>query len=177
MRFCTSLKNNERFSGELAWYPAIAGAALRDPILGVFEPRTEGVINFPNLDPGHGPINLFFQQHFPLYLDNQITFDQFMDAFRVTFLERAQENFSNEARSQSRQPAADRVQSRLGARQNAFREAGALQPGRIMGSRTSYQLALEIEELHDAFINFNQYVFRADQKGAYRYPCSWITMA
>ena len=59
----------------------------------VFEPTTEGVVNFPNLDPGHGPINLYFQQHFPLFLDGQKTFDQFIDELAGTFLDRAQENF------------------------------------------------------------------------------------
>ena len=170
MRFCTSLANNERFSGELAWYPAITGAKLRDPEFQVFEPRIEGVVNFPNLDPGHGPINLYFQQHFPLYLDGQKTFEQFMDELRVTFLERAQENFQSKLdRSLSNRPQTEYNLASARAKM-LFAEAGALQAGRIMGSRTSYQLALEIEELHDAFINFNQYVFRAIKEGTYRYP-------
>ena len=170
MRFCTSLENNERFCGELAWYSAITGAELRDPSLKVFEPRTEGVVNFPNLDPGHGPINLYFQQHFPLYLDGQLTFDQFMDELRVTFLERAQENFQSKLdRSLGNRPQTEYNLASARAKM-LFGEAGTLQAGRIMGSRTSYQLALEIEELHDAFINFNQYVFRAIKEGTYQYP-------
>ena len=51
-----------------------------------------------------------------------------------------------------------------------FREAGTLQAGRVMGSRTSYQLALEIEEMHDAFININQSVFQGLKEGTCEYP-------
>ena len=170
MRFCTSLENNERFSGELAWYPAITSAKLRLPSLAVFEPRTEGVVNFPNLDPGHGPINLYFQQHFPLFLDGQKTFDQFIDELAGTFLDRAQENFQTKLdRSLGNRPQTEYNLASERAKM-LFGEAGRLQAGRIMGSRTSYQLALEIEELHDAFINFNQHVFRAIKEGTYRYP-------
>jgi raffinose/stachyose/melibiose transport system substrate-binding protein len=170
MRFATSLKNNELFCGELAWYPAITGTELRDPNLQVFEPRTEGVISYPILDPGHGPINLYFEQNFPLYLDGQIDFNRFMDELGSVFLERAKENFQLKLdRSLGNRPQTEYNLSSARAKM-LFGEAGTLQAGRVMGSRTSYQLALEIEEMHDGFINFNQFVFQALKEGTCKYP-------
>ena len=51
-----------------------------------------------------------------------------------------------------------------------FEEAGPVQAGTVMGSRTPYQLGLEIGEMHDNFINVNQYTFHAIPDGRYRYP-------
>ena len=170
MMFCTSQKQNERFCAELAWYPAILGAEVRDADLRLFRPVTEGVSRYPALNPGHGPINLFFEQNFPLYLDGQLTFDQFMDQLAAVFLRQSKENFQFKLNmSLGNRPQTEYNVAKERAKM-LFEEAGPVQAGTVMGSRTPYQLGLEIGEMHDNFINVNQYTFRAIPDGRYRYP-------
>ena len=170
MMFCTSQKQNEQFCAELSWYPAILGSEVCEADLRLFQPVTEGVSRYPALDPGHGPINLFFEQNFPLYLDGQLTFEGFMDKLATVFLRQSEENFQFKLdmslgnRHQTEYNVAKERAKML------FEEAGPVQAGSVMGSRTSYQLGLEIGEMHDNFINVNQYTFHAIPEGRYRYP-------
>jgi ABC-type glycerol-3-phosphate transport system substrate-binding protein len=170
LRFCTSKENNEAFCRSLNWFPAIAGARVSDPDLRNFEPVTEGVSRYPGIDPGNGPINLFFVQNLPLFLDDQIDFDTFMDGFENIYRTGFKENFQHKLD----QSLGNRPQTEFNiAKETAkmlFTEAGEVEAGTVVGDRTPYQLALEIGEQHDSYINGNIYVYNKIQTGEYPFP-------
>ena len=170
LRFCTSRENNEAFCQALDWFPAITGAHVSDPDLLIFEPVTEGVSRYPGIDPGNGPINLYFVQNLPLFLDGQIDFDTFMEGFDYIYRTGFKENFQVKLdRSLANRPQTEFNLAKETAKM-LFVEAGEVKAGTIVGSRTPYQLALEIGEQHDSYINGNIHIYNRIHTGEYGCP-------
>lgn len=170
LRFCTSRENNEAFCQALDWFPAITGARVSDPDLRIFEPVTEGVSRYPGIDPDNGPINLYFVQNLPLFLDGQIDFDAFMDGFENVYRTGFKENFQVKLdRSLGNRPQTEFNIAKETAKM-LFAEAGGVKAGTVVGNRTPYQLALEIGEQHDSYINGNIHIYNKIHSGEYPIP-------
>ena len=170
LRFCTSRENNEAFCQTLDWFPAITGARVSDPDLRIFEPVSEGVSRYPGIDPGNGPINLYFVQNLPLFLDGQTDFDTFMDGFENVYRTGFKENFQVKLdRSLGNRPQTEFNIAKETAKM-LFAEAGEVKAGTVVGNRTPYQLALEIGEQHDSYINGNIHIYNRIHTGEYPIP-------
>ena len=169
MRFCTARDNNAAFCAALDWYPAIRGTAVRQE-LRIFEPRPRGVIYQPNFYSWMGPAQLYFEQFFPLFLDRQIDVDEYISGQEETYLA----NFKDSLQLQMDISLRNRHRTEYnGAKAKAamlFVEAGRLEAGKVVGSRTAYQINLEIGPGHDQYINKVRYILRHMGTDAFPYP-------
>lgn len=169
MKFYTSQKSNEKLCRELAWYPAVEGARMAD-YLKVFEPRTEGVMLYPNLWLVEGYPQLFYEQNLPLYLDGQISFDEFMDQTKEVWFRFMEESMARKfaiSLQNRKQTEFNVARSKV---KMLFQEAGELKSGNVVGSRTPYQIGMEIGVMHDQFICRQLYQLRHLKTGDFDYP-------
>ena len=169
MRFCSARENNAAFCADLDWYPAIRGALVR-PELRIFEPRPRGVIYHPNFYSWMGPAQLYFEQFFPLFLDGQLDVDRYISGQEEAYLD----NFKDSLQLQLKISLRNRHRTEYnGAKAKAamlFVEAGPLEAGKVVGSRTAYQINLEIGPGHDQYINKVRYILRHMGTDAFPYP-------
>lgn len=168
MLFCASQSVNEDFCRTLNWYPVIRGAQT-DPNLEVFVPRVEGVRGYPEL---RTPVtaNLYFDQNFPLFLSGHMEFDEFMDGLVRVWLTRGIEDLLRRDRgftNNIRQTEYNISRSRAAM---LFEEAGEVRTGRIMGSRTPYELGLEVVNILHHGVSTRQYIWHHIQRGNYQFP-------
>ena len=169
LRFCTSKENNAEFCNFLNWYPAIRGAPVKEE-LRVFEPRTEGVIDFPNFYRFVGPAQLNFEQQFPLYLDGQITADEFLTGQEEAYLKYFQDSLQVQLDISLRNRHRTEYNGAKAKAAMLFAEAGELKAGKVVGSRTAYQINLEIGPGHDQYINKSRFVQRYIGTEAFPFP-------
>jgi len=169
MRFCTARTQNERFCAQLRWYPAIDGARVTDPNLQVFKPHTQGVTGYPQLR-GSPSTRLYFEQYYPAYLDGQVSFDELMDGLADKWLNEFPQEVQRMIQAWIRNEQQTEFNVSRAKARMLFREAGPLEAGKVMGSRTPYQLGLEIIELLDNGNNSRQYTWKHLQSGDYRFP-------
>jgi ABC-type glycerol-3-phosphate transport system substrate-binding protein len=169
MKFCTSRQNNAAFCAALDWYPAIKDAPMREE-LRIFEPRSQGVIYYPNFYSWFGPVQLYFEQFFPLYLDGQIDVDAFISGQEEAYLA----NYRDSLQLQLDISLRNRHRTEYnGAKAKAamlFKEAGRLEVGKVVGSRTAYQINLEIGPGHDQYINRTRYILRHFGSDQFPFP-------
>lgn len=169
LMFCTSQSNNGRFCKDLEWYPAIIGSEVAEG-LEIFEPQSEGVVLYPNFYSWWGPPQLFFEQHFPLYLDGKLSFDAFMDTLRERWLEMFPESIQIQLDISLRNRLRTEYNGAKSKAEMLFVEGGVMRAGEVVGSRTPYQINLEIGPGHDQYINRVRYYLRHLELGDFPYP-------
>ena len=169
LMFMSSQTVNERFNEAVAWYPAIRGARSR-PELRAFEPNIGGVsgrVQAYTISPG---VDLWFQQQLPRYLDGQISFEEISAGLDRMWLEKGPDDFARRDQiyagilTQAEYNIANAKSKML------FAEAGELKSGELIGHRTAYQLAIEVNELLRFGISSRAYTWHHLQKGEYTFP-------
>ena len=165
LKYATSREANERFCTKLSWVPVVKGASIQDSVLRVFRPSLEGVINYPNVR-GLGPTALFFDQHLPLYLDGQLSFEGFMNRLEKVWLSEFAEGLEfrvarNLKANISREYNLVRAKAAI-----LFKEGGTLYAGELVGSKTRYQLGVETSTIEPHI----QYVDKYVRNGQLRIP-------
>jgi raffinose/stachyose/melibiose transport system substrate-binding protein len=169
MKFMTSRKGNEEFNQKVGWYPAIRHAKPLE-VLKAFKPVVEG-------SGGRVPaflippsVSLWFSQQFPRYLDDQITFEEFIDGLENIWLTKGAEDFVRRDQLFSRVLIQGERNIAGAKARMLFEEAGDLRAGELVGQRTSYQLALEVVALLEFGISARTYTWHHLQQGNYEYP-------
>jgi len=169
LMFMSSQTVNERFNEAVAWYPAIRGAKPR-PELRAFKPNIGGVsgrVQPYTIAPG---VDLWFQQQLPRYLDGQMSFDEFSAGLDRIWLEKGPDDFVRRDQiyagilTQAEYNIANAKSKML------FAEAGELKSGELIGRRTAYQLAIEVNELLRYGISARAYTWHHLQEGDYSFP-------
>ena len=117
-----------------------------------------------------GPAQLYYEQFFPLFLDGQLDVDEYITGQEETYLA----NFKDSLQLQLDISLRNRHRTEYnGAKAKAamlFKEAGRLKAGKVVGSRTPYQINLEIGPGHDQYINKVRYILRHMGTDAFPYP-------
>lgn len=170
MKFCTSLSNNEWFCRQLDWYPAIRNAETKEE-LKIFAPVSEGVSSF--LDFLAMPeIELYFDQNYFLYLDGQLTFDEYIDEFIHRFVTKGEDwlMVQRDAISKKEIIGSERNLARSRVKL-LFEEAGEMNLGQTMGTGTPYQLGVQIIQAFFGHVfTYRQYVHTRIKEGSYQFP-------
>ncbi len=161
LRYCTSQEANETFCAALSWAPIIKGAQPRSPDLNVFYPVTDGAaVDLPWLESRAGPTSVFFRQFLPLYINGNLTADEFLDRLATTW----DREFLGGMQVRMNQRALDRRHREFSvARAKAemlFPEARSAAGAAIVGTKGRYPLALEnaindprISAVHQAILS------------------------
>jgi raffinose/stachyose/melibiose transport system substrate-binding protein len=169
LMFMSSQKVNERFNKAVAWYPAIRGAEPR-PELRAFKPNIGGVsgrVQALTVAPG---VDLWFQQQLPRYLDGQMSFKELSAGLDRIWLEKGPDDFVRRDQiyagilTQAEYNIANAKSKML------FAEAGEIKSGELIGKRTAYQLAIEVNELLRFGISGRAYTWHHLQKDNYEFP-------
>ena len=169
LMFMSSQKVNERFNEAVAWYPAIRGAKSR-PELRAFRPNTGGVSGRVMPLTVAPSVDLWFQQQLPRFLDGQLSFEELAAGLDRLWLEKGAEDFVRRDQiyagilTQAEYNIANAKSKML------FAEAGDLKSGELIGERTAYQLAIEVNELLRFGIDSRAYTWHHLQEGNYPYP-------
>ena len=170
MKFCTSVRNNERFCRQLDWYPAIRNAETKVE-LKIFAPNDQGVSSF--LDFLTAPdIELYFDQNFFLFLGGQLSFDEYMDEFIRIWITKGEKWLivQRDAISKKEIIGSERNLARSRVKL-LFEEAGQMQPGQTMGTGTPYQLGVQIIQVFFGHVfTYRQYVHEQIKNGTYSFP-------
>lgn len=171
MLFCTSMMQNEHFNAKMHWYPAIEGAEPLEYIK-VFAPHIEGAgrrimfVTHPNFKQVH----LWSQQNFPLYLNREITFEDFIADLEHTWLNKGGEDFESiVSRYEHSQIQSERNIAMSHARL-LFDQAGEEQSGQVIGERSMYDIAIESNQLLEHGICMSNYTWYHLREGNYEYP-------
>jgi len=168
LQFCASLSVNEDFCRTLNWYPVIRGATTHRN-LEIFEPRVEGVRGYPDLRTPPSA-DLYFEQNFPLFLSGHMDFEHFMDGLISVWLTTGVEDLQRRDRGFANNINLTEFNISRSRARMLFEEAGELKTGNIMGSRTPYELGLEVINILYHGISSRQFIWNQLADDNYEFP-------
>lgn len=169
LHFVTSVEQDGAFCARLACYPAIKGAPFA-PEFAVFKSERHGTANAPSLVYPNSSNQVYLEQHLPLYLSHQLSFDAFMDGLAQDWLQRGWTDVARTLRLRFYAERQTEFNVSMDRARLLFDEAGAPADEVIRDDRTRYQMGIEIIQMLDANIMRRKYIHANLPKGRYQYP-------